>query len=216
MLEKLPIELGYALKSQRAGVQNIVYHRLLADRKVPRIAIHSSGFRNMERIPVRFTADGDGGSPPLEWFGIPDGTGSLVLIVEDGDSPTPHPLVHAIAINLDPDFRMLIEGALIVGDDDAPMDIDMGLNSLLKRGWLPPDPPPGHGEHRYAFQIFALSAGPALPSSAGRHEVSEAIMERARAAGCLMGTYERPRRISNDQSANDDEMVGAQLTPAIT
>jgi hypothetical protein len=65
VLEKLPIELGHALKGQRAGVQNITFYRLLAARTVPRIGVHSNAFGNMEPIPTRYTADGDGASPPI-------------------------------------------------------------------------------------------------------------------------------------------------------
>jgi Raf kinase inhibitor-like YbhB/YbcL family protein len=215
VLEKLPIELGHALKGQRAGVQNITFYRLLAARKVPRIGVHSNAFGNMEPIPTRYTADGDGASPPIEWYSIPDGAQSLVLIVEDGDSPTPHPLVHAIAVNIDPDRRSLAEDSLVMSDDGLPTDVDLGLNSVLKRGWTPPDPPPGHGEHRYAFQLFALANAVLLPSGAGRHDVVEAVMQSAIAAGCLIGTYERPRPISAGESANDDAMVARGLTPAI-
>lgn len=149
---------------------------------------------------------------------MPEGTDSLVLMVEDGDSPTPHPLVHAIAINLDASCRSLPENALNLGNSEQPAKIDLGINSLLMRGWLPPDPPPGHGEHRYAFQVFALGAGPALPNSAGRHQVFEAISQRALAAGCLLGTYQRPNPIANDDSASEElDIVAADpITPVAT
>lgn len=216
MLEKLPAEFGHALKNHRAGIQSTAYYRLLATRRVARIDVSSTAFTHMERIPTRYTADGEGVSPPIEWFGIPDGTDAIVLLVEDGDSPTPHPLVHAIAINLPPTCRSLPEGTLNIGDDDMPAEVDLGINSLLKRGWLPPDPPPGHGEHRYAFQIFALAKGTALPSSAGRHDVCEAVLERTLAAGCLLGTYERPRRIAANEGANDDVVLGSRIVPLTT
>jgi Raf kinase inhibitor-like YbhB/YbcL family protein len=215
VLEKIPPVLGQALKEHRAGLQKIVYHRLLGERRVARIGVHSAAFGNMEPIPVRYTADGEGLSPPLEWYGIPDGAAAVAVVIEDGDAPTAQPLVHAIAVNLDPDRRILPESALTIGDDDLPTDIDLGLNSMLRRGWLPPDPPPGHGEHRYAFQVFALSAGPALPSAVGRHEVLEAILARALAAGCLLGTYERPHRAANEAGDEDAEADIGTLTPAI-
>jgi phosphatidylethanolamine-binding protein (PEBP) family uncharacterized protein len=63
---------------------------------------------------------------------------------------------------------------------------------LLQSGWLPPDPPPGHGLHRYVFQVYALEAGDSLGDKPGRDAVRKALMERGLASGCLIGTYERP------------------------
>ncbi|MEO7338654.1 MAG: YbhB/YbcL family Raf kinase inhibitor-like protein, partial [Caldimonas sp.] len=57
----------------------------------------------------------------------------------------------------------------------------------------PPDPPPGHGVHHYAFQVFALDASaPPFSDTPGRDEVLEALRDHAIASGCLIGTYERP------------------------
>jgi phosphatidylethanolamine-binding protein (PEBP) family uncharacterized protein len=70
--------------------------------------------------------------------------------------------------------------------------VKTGRNSYLQAGWLPPDPPPGHGVHRYAFQLFALAAGPAFDGTPGRDAVVEALQGRALASGLLIGTYERP------------------------
>ena len=58
----------------------------------------SSEMAHDGKIPRKFTNQGVGTrrdeSPPLEWYGIPHGTESLVLIVEDPDAPDPdHPLV---------------------------------------------------------------------------------------------------------------------------
>ena len=68
----------------------------------------------------------------------------------------------------------------------------LGRNSYLQASWLPPDPPPGHGVHRYAFQVFALEAGASFDGEPGREAVLEAIREHGLASGCLIGTYERP------------------------
>jgi hypothetical protein len=62
------------------------------------------------------------------------------------------------------------------------------------QAWLPPDPPPGHGTHRYVFQVFALRSGADLSATPGRHEVIDAIANYAVACGYLIGTYERAQR----------------------
>ena len=46
---------------------------------------------NGGRLPRKYTADGQGAlkelSPPLEWYGVPFGTKSLALLVQDIDAP---------------------------------------------------------------------------------------------------------------------------------
>jgi hypothetical protein len=193
MLENLPEPLGRSLRGQRAGMENVSLQRLLKQRSVQRIEVRSVAFGQLMPIPVRHTADGDGTSPPLAWAGIPEHAGTLVLIVEDADSPTPRPFVHAIAVNLAPADGALAEGALS-GAAAAREDLELGVNSFLRRGWLPPDPPPGHGEHRYVFQVFALDGGNSFTRLPGRQGLFDAIADRATAAGALIGTYERPHR----------------------
>lgn len=69
---------------------------------------------------------------------------------------------------------------------------------------MPPDPPPGHGVHRYAFQLYALRAVPVFSETPGRDEVVDALREHAVASGLLIGTCERP-----DGSIRIDEGVPA-------
>jgi Raf kinase inhibitor-like YbhB/YbcL family protein len=211
MLENLPEQLGHALQGQRAGIENVVFYRLLVERQVARIELSSFAFENMSPLPTRYTADGEGISPPLVWHGVPDCAAQAVLIVEDADSPTPKPLVHAIAVNLSRLQSSLPEGALAAQELTSADEPVVGLNSFLKRGWLPPDPPPGHGPHRYAFQLFALREGRKFSSTPGRQEFFDAVIDRAIAGGCLIGTYERPTRqeIGNSETeqANLAELV---------
>jgi phosphatidylethanolamine-binding protein (PEBP) family uncharacterized protein len=77
-----------------------------------RIVVQSPAFTPGRPIPVQYTADGAGLSPPLEWKGIPMTASRLVIVVEDADSPTPQPLVHAIAVENDIHRSSLAEGAL--------------------------------------------------------------------------------------------------------
>jgi Raf kinase inhibitor-like YbhB/YbcL family protein len=191
MFEKLPDAVGHALRDQRAGLDKIVFNQLKLGVGTAALSVRSLAFADHAPIPAVYTADGDGVSPPLEWTGVPAGAASLVLIVEDADSPTPQPLVHAIVADLPAEDGNLAEGAIDRASADSE-EATIGRNSFLQAGWLPPDPPPGHGTHRYAFQLFALSAGPGFGSTPGREAVMEMLQERAIASGLLTGTYERP------------------------
>lgn len=189
MLEKLPKALGRTLGELRAGAADLaVAHTELTGTNAI-IEISSPAFAYNDPIPPRYTADGEGLSPPLQWNGIPDHAESVVLLVEDADSPTPKPLVHAIAWNLPPADGSMPEGAL--GDDRHHAQVSTGQNSFLSDCYLPPDPPPGHGVHRYVFQIFALDTRLGLEESPGRSALTDAMRGHVLAKGLHIGTYER-------------------------
>lgn len=193
MLENLPEAVGQALEDVRAGLDRTLFHAVDLRQGMAALSVGSLAFGDHAPLPQRYTADGSGVSPPLHWNGVPPAATEVVLIVEDADSPTPQPLVHAIAHRLgigQAGDGAIAEGVLAELEDRPPL-VDMGLNSLLQARWLPPDPPPGHGVHRYAFQVFALGPGAPLPESPGRDAVRAAVVDRGLASGCLIGTYER-------------------------
>lgn len=201
MLEKLPDAVGHALRNQRAGLDQVVFNQVGLGHGTASLKLGSLSFADHAPMPALYTADGDGISPPLDWSGVPPQAAALLLIVEDADAPTPHPLVHAIVVDLLPQDGALPEGALKGGGNDGE-GYHAGRNSYLQAAWLPPDPPPGHGVHRYVFQLFALDADPGFSETPGREEVLEAVRSHAFASGCLVGTYTRP-----DGSISVDDAV---------
>ena len=192
MLQHLPRWLGEALSPLRAGAGNLAIAKIAVDGLQP-IHLTSPAFADGARIPDRYTADGKGVSPPLAWGPLPDGTAALALLVEDPDAPMPSPLVHALVWDIDPSAHDLDEGAIGTIGDGRPGGAapETGRNSYQRRSWLPPDPPPGHGEHGYVFQLFALSSVPDLGGSPGRSRLLAAIRDRLVGAGVLTGTYSR-------------------------
>jgi len=200
MLEKLPDALGQALHGQRAGLDKITFNKLSLRTGTAAIEVRSVAFADHAPIPADYTADGSGASPPLSWTNVPSAAASLVLIVEDADAPTPQPLVHAIAVDLPSGDGSLADAAL-KGPKHAGAGLKAGLNSFMRAGWLPPDPPPGHGVHRYCFQVFALAKGPAFEGTPGRDAVQDALAERGIASGMLIGTYERDTSVKVEDPA---------------
>ena len=190
MLEHIPAWLGHAMSGLRAGIDKLAIVQLGANFET--LTLTSPAFAHEARMPPRFTADGEGVSPPLVWSEPPAGTERMVLIVEDADAPAPQPLVHAIIWGLEADAGQLAEGAIAADGEGDAEGRDVGRNSYLREGWLPPDPPSGHGEHRYAFQVFAIGAGAGdVGATPGRSAVIEAITGHVLAAGLLIGTYSR-------------------------
>lgn len=191
MLEHIPRWLGAMLHNVRAGHSKLVIVDSDLELGAATIDLSSPAFPNGGRMPARFTADGEGVSPPLVWGAVPDGTASLALIVEDPDAPALHPLVHAIVWGLPASERRLAEGAVARDDAGGGDGRDVGRNSFFTEGWLPPDPPSGHGAHDYVFQLFALSEAANVGTNPGRSEFAHAIAGKVLAAGMLVGTYSR-------------------------
>jgi Raf kinase inhibitor-like YbhB/YbcL family protein len=189
MLEHIPHWLGSALKGLRAGANKLaIVQPELGSFEVLHLA--SPAFANGGRLPERFTADGEGVSPPLFWTGVPEGTECLALIVEDPDAPAPQPLVHAVVWGLAVEGD-LKEGAIRADGAGDAEGKDVGRNSYLGEGWLPPDPPTGHGPHNYAFQLFALGGGCEIGDNPGRSALVKAMAGHVLAAGLLTGVYSR-------------------------
>jgi Raf kinase inhibitor-like YbhB/YbcL family protein len=191
MLEHVPHWLGGLLRNVRAGHGGLAIVQEELQLPSSAIDLSSPAFGNGARLPTRFTADGEGVSPPLVWGPVPEGTRSLALLVEDPDAPAPWPLVHAIVWNLPAGERGLREGAIVRDGSGGPDGRDVGRSSFFVEGWLPPDPPTGHGSHDYVFQLFALGETSDPGDSPARSDLMDAMAGNVLAAGVLVGTYSR-------------------------
>ena len=191
MLKKLPDAVGHALESVRPGPAKAVFNAPDFVSAPATIQVTSAAFVEGGTLPIRFTDDGAGTSPPLAWTQVPVEAGAVVLLIEDIDCPTPSPLVHTIAWNLPGQDSGLPEGGLPSKASPGEGGIAMGRNSFLKAEYLAPDPPPGHGPHRYYIQVFAVQEPLALEGHPDRHALVKAMTGKVTARGLLIGIYER-------------------------
>jgi len=183
--------IGHALRGVRPGPITLASSRLSGNMGYS-LRVSSPAFADRRPMPVRFTQDGDSLCPPLQWEGLPPQTQSSVLLVEDADIPSFRPLVHLIVHSIPPDVTELAEGEIplrLVGRSSR--GYACGRNSLGRPGWTAPTPSPGHGPHRYAFQVFALDARPSFPYPPGRSLLMRTIRPHIIAQGRTIGIYER-------------------------
>lgn len=164
----------------------------LAEENPVTLKLESAAFAEGEAIPKKYTCEGEDVSPPLAWTGIPEGTKSLVLIVDDPDAPDPKApkmtWVHWVLYNVPPDMAGLAEGA---GASGLPAGAMSGLNNWKRQGYGGPCPP--IGRHRYFFKLYALDTlltGLKLPDKAA---VEAAMKNHVLGHATLMGTYEKGR-----------------------
>ena len=188
MFQRLPTFLGKALRGVRAGPDKLLLNEE-AGAAPETIRVESSAFADGGDIPARFTADGEGVSPPLAWSNLPEGTRQVLVVVEDPDIPAPQPFIHLIAVfEGGTDSGSVSEGQL----KDVSGVATFGKHSMGQTGWLPNDPPPGHGPHHYLFQVFALNRAIDWDDAPGKDEVKAALKDAVIAKGVLIGAYERP------------------------
>ena len=174
--------------SERAGTERLAPQKLTLASSTP-IAVSSPAFADGATIPVRYTQDGEGLSPPIRWGKLPAGTHSLALVVEDPDAPTPQPFVHWLVADLDPERGELPEGLPPFGT----RMLVQGKNTLLKHGYLGCAPPKGDSPHAYHFQLFALDASLGVEPGFGREELLKRMEGHVLGVGEVVGTYARPR-----------------------
>lgn len=154
------------------------------------LTLSSSAFPHNGSIPVRYTCDGADCSPPLAWTGLPGGTRSLVLIVDDPDAPDPAAprmtWVHWVLYNIPPGAAGLPEA---VDPPDLPAGTKEGLNDWMRHGYGGPCPP--IGRHRYFHKLYALDT--ILPDlgTPTRAELERAMHGHVLALAELIGTYQR-------------------------
>lgn len=119
------------------------------------LTLTSPAFASGHEIPVDYTCDAGDVSPALNWSGVPAGTKSLTLIVDDPDAPDPKApkmtWVHWVLYNLPATATHLPEG---VDHQDLPAGTLEGKNDWKRTGYGGPCPP--IGRHRYFFKLYAL------------------------------------------------------------
>jgi hypothetical protein len=157
------------------------------------MTLTSPGFGHGDLIPRRYTSDGVNRSPPLAWTGLPPGTRSLVLVVEDPDAPDPASpqriFTHWLIYNLPPQTDQLGSAE---GHQALPRGARLGRNDFGVLDYCGPAPP--IGRHRYFFRLFALDR--VLPPTVGepdRAALMRAIQPHIIEETELMGVYERER-----------------------
>jgi hypothetical protein len=138
-------------------------------------------------IPSKFTCDGEDVSPHLAWNGIPVGTKSFVLIMDDPDAPG-RTFVHWVLYDLPGLTRELSEN--MPKTPTLSNGAKQGTNDYPRVGYGGPCPPRGK-PHRYYFKLYALDTILKLEPRASKLEVEEAMKGHIKAKAEYMGTYQR-------------------------
>jgi Raf kinase inhibitor-like YbhB/YbcL family protein len=187
MLSRL---LGHLLKGRRAGEDRLAWYHPAIAAAPALLELHSDSFKQGQSIPIAHAGNGVGAnrSPGLSWHNVPPGARELVLIVEDADAPLPRPFVHLVATGIQPESPGLPESAL---NATASAFAFLGCNSFGKVAYAGPRALPGHGPHRYSFQLLALDRTLRFARPPRLREVLARLDGAVLARGRLDGLFER-------------------------
>jgi len=145
----------------------------------------SPAFADGEALPVQFTGDGEGISPPLAWSSVPEGTKSLAVVMHH-EAPD-RVKWYWVLYNLPAGTRSLPANAAGVGT--------LGNNSVNGRAAYAPPHSRGPGTKRYVITLYALSEPVRLdvpPAAVTRDILLDAMKGHILATAELTATYTRP------------------------
>ena len=154
------------------------------------LTITSPAFLDGESMAAKYTCEGEDISPALTWDGMPDGTRSLALIVDDPDAPDPAApkmtYVHWVLYNLPPETDGLPEGVTL---DQLPAGTMEGLNDWQRVGYGGPCPP--IGRHRYFHKLYALDNVLEDMGNPTKAELLKAMEGHILEQAQVVGTYQK-------------------------
>lgn len=156
------------------------------------LEISSPAFADGAEMTPKYTCEGGDLSPPLKWSGVPDGTKSLVLIIDDPDAPDPKApkmvWVHWVLYDLPADSTGLPENANKTG---LPDGTKVGVNDWKRTDYGGPCPP--IGRHRYFHKLYALDTTLAHLKNPTKADVEAAMKGHVLAEAQIIGTYQKAK-----------------------
>ncbi len=141
--------------------------------------LKSTAFADGGQIPRMHGYNNGNHIPPLSVGGVPQGSESLALIVDDPDAlkAVGKVWVHWIAWNIPPGASRIEQSACVEGTTD-----------FGKAGYGGPAPP--DKRHTYSFRLYALDCMLELAHSAHKTDLEEAMRGHIIQQAVLYGTYD--------------------------
>jgi Raf kinase inhibitor-like YbhB/YbcL family protein len=158
----------------------------------PMIHMTIADFPDGGHIPAKYTcaAGPTSPSPAITWTGAPATTQSYVLIMHDPDpvlgGSATNDVLHWAIFDIPGDAKGLPEG---VKNGEQPNGAKHINNLGGNPGYMGPCAPPGHGDHHYTFELFALNAKLGLPASTSRADLLNAMNGKVVAKGVYIGIF---------------------------
>jgi|TARA_B100001750_G_scaffold81576_1_gene64816 Raf kinase inhibitor-like YbhB/YbcL family protein len=140
------------------------------------LQLTSSAFSYGDEIPRQFGYKNGNEEPPLTINGIPEGTKSLALIMDDPDAmgAVGKVWVHWVVWNINPDTKRF-------------NDALEGMTDFGEVGYGGPAPP--DKRHTYVFKLYALDTKLDLSNESTKADLEKAMEGHIIEQATLTGTY---------------------------
>jgi hypothetical protein len=158
----------------------------------PMIHITIADFADGGRVPNKYTcaASPTSPSPAMTWSGAPATTQSYAVILHDPDpvlgGSATNDVLHWAIFDIPADAKGLPEGVKAGEQPDGSRQINNIAGNPVYMG---PCAPPGHGDHHYTFEVYALNAKLGLPASTSRTDLMNAMNGKVVAKGVYIGIF---------------------------
>ena len=141
------------------------------------LKLTSSAFEDGGEIPRKYGYKNGNREPPLTMNGVPEGTKSLALIMDDPDAmgAVGKVWVHWVMWNIDPTNTEL---------ENLSRE---GMTDFGEVGYGGPAPP--DKRHTYVFKLYALDSELDLPDKSTKADVEKAMEGHILEQATLTGTY---------------------------
>ena len=132
--------------------------------------LKSPAFENGKVIPRKYGYKTENLSPPLQISEIPEGTKSLVLIMDDPDAmgAVGKVWVHWVLWNISPNTKEISENSIPNNSIEGKTDFD----EIGYGGPAPPDK-----EHTYIFKLYALNETLNLKKDSTKEEIEKSMKQ---------------------------------------
>ena len=148
----------------------------------------SPAFHEGDRIPAKYTCEGQDISPPIVWDDPPAGTESLTLVLEDPEDATAPGGVftHWVLFN--------IPSSICEAPENVPPQAKLangalqGKNDFGNIGYGGPCPD-GTGPHRYRFSLYALNCSLDIKAGVTKKQVLDSMQGHIVARSEFTGVY---------------------------
>ncbi len=153
------------------------------------LKIESSAFQDGEKIPKKYTCDGEDISPSLKISNVSSEAETLAIVVDDPDAPG-GVFDHWIIWNIPSENKKIPEAIPKSETVESLEGAKQGQNGFGEIGYRGPCPP-GGSDHNYHFKAYAvgkvIDLNPGVLKEDLEREIEDQIIEK----DSIVGVYGR-------------------------